>query len=36
VGQPIGVGHSHLALEHRTGGHSHDGHAHDHAHGHSH
>lgn len=24
VGQPIGVGHSHLALEHRTGAHSHD------------
>jgi sirohydrochlorin cobaltochelatase len=44
VGQPIGVGHSHLALEHRTGGHSHDSHdshhahdhGHDHAHGHSH
>jgi sirohydrochlorin cobaltochelatase len=33
VGQPIGVGHSHLAFEHRTG-HAHD-HA-DHGHGHSH
>ena len=40
VGQPIGVGHSHLAVEHRTGGHAHSDHGHDHshdkAHGHSH
>ena len=35
VGQPIGVGHSHLALEHRTSGHDH-GHSHDHSHGHTH
>ena len=37
VGQPIGVGHSHLALEHRTSAHDHDhGHGHDHSHGHTH
>jgi sirohydrochlorin cobaltochelatase len=35
VGQPIGVGHSHLALEHRTSGHDDHGHSHDH-HGHHH
>jgi sirohydrochlorin cobaltochelatase len=35
VGQPIGVGHSHLALEHRTGGVA-DHHSHDHDHPHSH
>jgi len=35
VGQPIGIGHSHLAAEHRASGHSHD-HTHDHEHGHTH
>lgn len=35
VGQPIGIGHSHLAAEHRASGHSHD-HDHSHDHGHSH
>ncbi|MEM9520610.1 MAG: sirohydrochlorin chelatase [Actinomycetota bacterium] len=39
AGQPIGVGHSHLAAEHRGSGHGHDhdhGHHHHHDHGHHH
>ncbi|MEM8709199.1 MAG: sirohydrochlorin chelatase, partial [Actinomycetota bacterium] len=36
AGQPIGVGHSHLAAEHRGSGHDHHHHDHHHHHGHDH